>query len=64
VTTEEFVALAERVSGQDLSAFFDEWLFIPARPASLGTARATARSAAASSSSVARAVRALESRRR
>ena len=26
-TTEEFIALAEEVSGQDLSEFFDTWLF-------------------------------------
>jgi aminopeptidase N len=36
VTTPQFVALAEQVSGQDLTAFFDEWLSTPARPASLG----------------------------
>jgi aminopeptidase N len=36
VTTPQFVALAEQVSGQDLTAFFDEWLFTPAKPASLG----------------------------
>jgi hypothetical protein len=33
VTTDEFVALAERISGQDLDALFDTWLFIPSRPA-------------------------------
>ena len=36
VTTPQFVALAEQVSGQDLTAFFDEWLSTPAEPASLG----------------------------
>ncbi|MFG1752901.1 M1 family metallopeptidase [Streptosporangium sandarakinum] len=33
VTTEEFVALAERISGRQLDALFDAWLFKPARPA-------------------------------
>jgi aminopeptidase N len=27
VTTEDFVAVAENVSGADLDAFFDEWLY-------------------------------------
>jgi len=34
VTTPEFIALAERVSGQDLTAFFDAWLYQEGRPAS------------------------------
>jgi hypothetical protein len=33
VSIPEFVALAERISGQDLDAFFTTWLFTPARPA-------------------------------
>ena len=32
VTTREFVALAERISGQELSALFDAWLFTPTKP--------------------------------
>jgi aminopeptidase N len=32
-STEDFEALAERVSGQDLSGFFDAWLFESTRPA-------------------------------
>ncbi len=32
-TTAEFMALAESVSGEDLSGFFEAWLTIPARPA-------------------------------
>jgi aminopeptidase N len=32
VTIEEFIALAERVSGQDLSDLFTTWLFTPGRP--------------------------------
>ena len=33
VTTEDFVALAEEVSGEQLDAFFEAWLFEPALPA-------------------------------
>lgn len=31
-TTAQFVALAEKLSGQDLSTFFREWLHDPDRP--------------------------------
>ena len=31
-TTEEFIALSEQVSGQDLGNLFDLWLFTPSRP--------------------------------
>ncbi len=31
-STEDFVALAEEISGEDLDAFFEEWLFAPALP--------------------------------
>ena len=34
VTTADFVALAERESGQQLDAFFDVWLYTPGKPAS------------------------------
>ncbi|MFC0861983.1 M1 family metallopeptidase [Sphaerimonospora cavernae] len=33
VTTEQFVALAEQMSGKKLTALFDAWLFQPRRPA-------------------------------
>jgi hypothetical protein len=33
VSTPEFVALAEQVSGQQLDDFFDQWLFTASRPA-------------------------------
>ncbi|MBF8192329.1 M1 family metallopeptidase [Nonomuraea sp. K274] len=33
VTTEQFIALAERLSGKELSPLFDAWLFQPRRPA-------------------------------
>ncbi|HET6668155.1 MAG TPA: M1 family metallopeptidase [Intrasporangium sp.] len=35
VTTADFVALAERVSGQDLRQFFDMWLYQPGKPPGL-----------------------------
>jgi aminopeptidase N len=34
VTTADFIALAERVSGQPLDAFFNVWLFQPGKPTS------------------------------
>ena len=37
-TVPEFIALAERLSGEDLDAFFEEWLFSAAKPASLPAA--------------------------
>ena len=40
VTTDEFIALAERISGQDLDDLFETWLFTPGRP-ELQTATAT-----------------------
>ncbi|WP_030436787.1 M1 family metallopeptidase [Actinoplanes subtropicus] len=33
VTTEEFVALAERISGRDLDGLFTAWLYTPSKPA-------------------------------
>jgi peptidase M1-like protein/immune inhibitor InhA-like protein len=42
-TIPQFIALAEQISGQDLGAFFDEWLFTPAKPASLGAKARAAR---------------------
>jgi hypothetical protein len=47
VSTPEFVRLAERVSGQDLGAFFDPWLFTGAKPAGIEPAAARTRSAVA-----------------
>ncbi|GAA4230876.1 hypothetical protein GCM10022254_26730 [Actinomadura meridiana] len=32
-TTEEYEALAEKISGQDLDAFFNVWLHTPGKPA-------------------------------
>ena len=36
VETREFIALAEQITRQELDPFFTEWLFTPAKPASLG----------------------------
>jgi aminopeptidase N len=33
-TTEEFIALSEQISGQDLSNFFQVWLYTPEKPTS------------------------------
>ena len=33
-TTQQFIALAEQMSGQDLNAFFTTWLFTPSKPTS------------------------------
>ena len=43
VTTPEFTALAERISGQDLDAFFETWLFTPAKPPGIEPAGARTR---------------------
>jgi aminopeptidase N len=32
VTTAQFIRLSERVSGQDLDAFFKAWLYVPEEP--------------------------------
>ena len=34
VTTPQFIALAEQISGQDLAHFFDVWLYQPPKPTS------------------------------
>jgi hypothetical protein len=44
VTTPEFIALAERISGQDLGDFFETWLFTPQKPAGIEPAGARLRS--------------------
>jgi hypothetical protein len=49
VTTDEFIALAEKISGQELDDLFETWLFAlgrPELPESLGVARASASGAA------------------
>ena len=40
VTTPEFIGLAERISGEDLDAFFGTWLFTPEKPAGIEPAAA------------------------
>ena len=32
VTTDEFIALAERISGEELDELFETWLFTPGKP--------------------------------
>ena len=61
-STDEFIALAERVSGQDLGALFDAWLFTPGRPdlAFTGsTLRAAPRATAKAPASPSRLVKSL-----
>jgi aminopeptidase N len=41
-TTEEFIAFAEQVSGQQLDDLFTTWLFTPAKPALAGLAGSAA----------------------
>jgi aminopeptidase N len=48
-TTAQFVALAERISGQQLDALFDAWLFTPGKPTYGAPAAATATAAATAS---------------
>ena len=38
----EFIALAERISGQDLGDFFQTWLFTPGKPPGIEPAAAVA----------------------
>ena len=38
VTTEQFIALAERISGRDLGDLFDTWLLTPSKPVMPGAA--------------------------
>ncbi len=40
VSTEDFIALAEQISGEELSPLFDEWLFTGVKPPSLEEAGA------------------------
>ena len=46
-TISEFIALAEKLSKQNLRAFFDEWLFTAAKPASLAAVAAAGTPSAA-----------------
>ncbi|MEU4724408.1 M1 family metallopeptidase [Nonomuraea dietziae] len=54
--TSEFIALAERISGKQLDAVFDTWLFTVGKPATSpnGAAAATARAAGGEPASVAK----------
>jgi aminopeptidase N len=46
VSTPQFIALAEHVSGQDLGAFFDTWLYQPGKPPELDNLTGLSRGAA------------------
>ncbi len=61
VTTRQFIRLAERISGQDLDALFDVWLFTPEKPA-LPAAAALRRSLAPASAADAPAARSVMKR--
>jgi hypothetical protein len=52
VTTDEFIQLSERISGEDLDSLFETWLFTPEKPSL--PAAASLRSAGATSSLQAR----------
>jgi aminopeptidase N len=41
-TTEEFIAFAEQVSGQQLDELFTTWLFTPGKPSLAGSADSAA----------------------
>jgi hypothetical protein len=51
-TIPEFIALAEKLSHQNLQSFFNEWLFTAAKPASLSAFAAAGKSSVASASSL------------
>ncbi len=55
-TTGQFIALAERISGQQLDDLFQTWLFTAGKPAldAVGATQATARVSAAASGGAAR----------
>ena len=49
MTTDEFIALAERISGEELGDLFEAWLFTDTKPVvASSTASASARATAAS----------------
>jgi hypothetical protein len=57
VTTPEFIALAERISGQDLDDFFQTWLFTPAKPPGIEPAGARTRAESRAVANVVNAMR-------
>jgi aminopeptidase N len=61
VTTDEFIQLAEQISGQQLDALFQTWLFTPEKP-TLPTAAAAARASSGSLRDAPPAARALVDR--
>ena len=58
VTTDEFIALAEKVSGEELDELFETWLFTPGPPArSFLASRSARRRLRTSASAAAGAIR-------
>ncbi len=51
-STEQFMALAEQVSGQDLDAFFQTWLFTPEKPPQSAVLTALARESRGAEASI------------
>jgi aminopeptidase N len=45
VSTDDFVAYAERVSGEELTELFDEWLFATTKPGAVATTMSSFRAA-------------------
>ena len=62
VSTDEFIALAERVAGQQLDELFEVWLFTPGKPAVPAPAAAARSSAGAAAVAAPPAARSLMSR--
>ncbi|MFE3450997.1 M1 family metallopeptidase [Nonomuraea sp. NPDC059194] len=52
--TAEFIALAERISGKQLDALFNTWLFTPGKPATSPTGAAAAAKTASAPASIAK----------
>ena len=57
VTTPDFIALAERVSGHDLDDFFQTWLFTLAKPPGIEPAGARTRAGSQAAVNVLSAIR-------
>jgi hypothetical protein len=64
VTTDEFIAHAEKISRQELDDLFETWLFTPGKPAVEVAETSTSARAAAPTASVGAMLRRLDDRRR
>jgi hypothetical protein len=63
VTTDEFVALAEKISRQELDDLFETWLFTAAKPEVEAEVAVAARSAAPATARMEGMLRRLDDRR-